>query len=69
MLNIRPVLLCIYKPVKSNHLCASGIEYLLFNHKMFVHRLLNYKKPLGNTGQARLVLIVFTPSGVYRMPF
>lgn len=69
MLNIRPMLLCIYKLVRSNHLCASRIEYLLFNHKMFVHRLLNYKKPRGNTGPARLLLIVFTPSEVYKMSF
>lgn len=66
MLNIRPMLLCIYKLVRSNHLCVSIMEYLLFNHKMFVHRLWNYKKPLWNTGLTCLVLIVFTPSEVYK---
>lgn len=68
-LNIRAMLLCIYKPVRSNHLCVSIIECSLFNRKMFVHRLLNYKKPLGNTGPTCLVLIVFTPSVVYKMSF
>lgn len=49
--------------------CLSMIEYLLFNHQMFVHRLLNYKKPLGNTGLTHLILIVFTLSEVYKMSF
>lgn len=60
---------CIYKLVRSNHLCVSIIEYLLFNHQMFVHRLLNYKKPFGNTGLTHLILIVFTLSEVYKMSF
>ena len=69
MLNIWPMPLCIYKLVRSNHACVSIIECSLFNHQMFVHRLLNYKKPPGNTGLTHLVLIVFTPSEVYKMPF
>lgn len=59
----------IYMLLRSNHLCAAIMEYFLFNHQMFVHRLLNYKKPLGNTGLTHLILIVFTLSGVYRMSF
>lgn len=69
MLNIWPMPLCIYKLVRSNHLCVSIIEYLLFNQQMFVHRLLNYKKPLGNTGLTHLILIVFSLPGVYKMSF
>lgn len=56
----------IYKAVRSNHLCVSIIEILLFNHKMFVHRLLNYKKPLGSSGPTLPVLIVLVLSVVYK---
>lgn len=69
MLKIWPMPHCIYKLVRSNHLCASIIEHLLFNHQMFVHSLLNYKKSFGNTGLTHLILIVFTLPEVYKMPF
>lgn len=69
MLNIWPMLLSIYKLVRSTHLCVSKVEHLLFNHQMFVHRLLNYKKAFGKTGLTHLLLIVFTPFEVYERPF